>query len=363
VKGTDEMELVFDVIAIKDHIGYASDFEKNGLFEVDIESGECKFIKTFPNEDIMVNRLHGHAEWIEGRIYFIPSAGNNISVFYPETTEIETIEIPRIVKKRDDFYNLKLKFVKSIVHNGFLWIIPATYPGILKLNLNTHKISLINNWVPNDGYMFRRGVCVRNNIVYAASGNNNSVLIFDVNSEKGEIVHIGKNNFGMMDMCEFGGDFIMAPRKQGAVVKWNPGTSVIEEYREYPAEFVPGEIVFQCVYRRESQIICVPAHANCGIILNEKKLDIDNEIQWKIDASNSLELMYEHNNKMCFREYKGNQVNRFYYIDKESGELSNCCFIVINPDERLKDIALSAKCEIIKESKSFGLQEWINAIV
>ena len=89
--------------------------------------------------------------------------------------------------------------------------------------------------------MFRRGVCVRNNILYAASGNNNNVLIFDMDLEKGEVAHIGKDNNGIMDMCECGKDFIMASRKSGAVVKWNPVSKTTEEYTEYPKDFESGK--------------------------------------------------------------------------------------------------------------------------
>lgn len=360
------MELIFNVIAVKDNIGYASDFEKNGLFEVDIKSGECRFIMTFPNEEVMVTRLHEHAVWIGNKVYFIPAAGKHISVFDTETKEVVTIEIPQFTKKQNNNYNSKLKFAKAIEYNKHLWLIPATYPGIIRLDMNTNEIKLLSNWVSGNGYMFRRGVCVRNNKIFAASGNNNNVLVFDMDIENGDIVEVGKTNNGIMDMCAFGESFVMAPRKNGGVIIWNPETGIVEEYNNYPKGFEPGEIVFQHVYVFDSQIILVPAHANYGIRLINNSLIIDDDIVWKNSHDNKISLVYEGEDGDCFREYFGNSTIRFFFIEKKNNNnLVMRNFNIINPDERLKAITKSAteNHEIIKETSSSRLGEWIKCIV
>ncbi len=361
------MELIFNVIAIKNNIGYASDFERNGLFEVDIATGECKFVKMFPNEEIMITRLHDYAEWIENRIYFIPAAGKHISVFNTETEEIGTIEIPQFSKKENNNYNPKLKFIKAIEYNKYLWLIPATYPGILRLNIDTKEVKLINSWIPENGYMFRRGVRARKNKIYAASGINNNVLIFDMDLESGDVIKVGKTNNGIMDMCECGEDFIMAPRKNGGVIRWNPESKIVDEYDKYPKEFEAGEIVFQYIYEFDSQIILVPAHASHGIRFKKENLFIDNDITWKNSRDNKISLIYEHENRVYFREYLGNSSIRFFYIEKNNNNLALCQFNVINFDERLKAIKKSAaenhEVIVIKETSAFGLKEWIKSIV
>lgn len=359
------MELIFSVIAIKDNIGYASDFDRNGLFEVDIESGKCRFIMTFPNEDVMVSRLHEHAVWIGNKVYFIPASGKHISVFNTETKEVETIEIPQFSKKQNNNYNPKLKFIKAIEHNGCLWLIPSTYPGIIRLNINTNEIRVISNWIPENGYMFRRAVCVKNNKIYAASGNNNNVLIFDMNIENGNILKVGKTNSGVMDMCEVGEFFVMAPRKDGGVIRWNPESGIVKEYNNYPKEFESGDIVFQYIYESNSQIVLVPAHANYGIRLVDNCLNIDDEVIWKNSPNNKISLVYECEDRACFREYSSNSTIRFFCVEKNSNNLMRCNFNIINPDERLKAITKSSaeNHEVIKETTSFGLEEWIQSII
>lgn len=359
------MELVFNVIAIKGDIGYASDFERNGLFEVDMKTGKSRYIGLFPKEEIMISRLHSHCEWVDNKVYFIPSAGKNISIFDTASKEIETIEVPAVSTKQNWGYKPKLKFSKAIHYNDFLWLVPATYPGIIKLDLHTHKIVTISNWLPNDGYMFRRAVHIKENIIYAASGNNNNVLIFDLSSETGSIRKIGHMNNGIMDMCENGEYLIMAPRSEGAVVKWNIVTNEIKEYCDYPTEFNSGKIVFQCIYRCNRDFILVPAYASHGIRLSDEKLKIDEEIQWKMSPATKLELMFETVNEIYLREEQLNMSNRFYCVNKNDGTLLEFSFTITNSEERQKVIVQSAKenNEAIKETSSLGLQDWLKAMI
>lgn len=359
------MELVFNVIAIKGDVGYASDFERNGLFKIDIKTGKSKYIGLFPEEEIMTSRLHSCCEWVDNKVFFIPAAGKNISIFDVESKEIETIEIPTVSKTQNFGYKPKLKFSKVIQHSGYLWLIPATYPGIIKLDLNTHRIVTISNWLPNDGFMFRRAVYIKGNVVYVASGNNNNVLIFDLSSGTGSIRKIGRLNNGIMDMCENGEELVMAPRKEGAVVEWNIATDEVKEYNDYPVGFNSGEIVFQCIYKSGCDFILVPAHASHGIRLSDEKLKIDNDIQWKTGTTTKVEFMFENEKTIYLREILMDMSNRFYFVNKSDGRLKEFDFTITNPEERQKVIVNAAKekQEVLKETSSFGLQEWLKTII
>lgn len=359
------MELVLNAIAIKGDVGYASDFERNGLFEVDIKTGKSRYIELFPKEGIMISGLHSHCEWVDNKVYFIPSAGKNISIFDIDSKEIESIEIPAVSTKQNWGYKPKLKFSKAILYNDYLWLIPATYPGIIKLDLNTNIFVTISNWLPNDEFMFRRAVYIKENVVYAASGNNNNVLIFDLSSETGSIRKIGHMNNGIMDMCENGEELVMAPRTEGAVVKWNLVTNEIKEYSDYPAMFNSGKIAFQCIYRCGYDFVLVPAHASHGIRLSGEKLKIDDEIQWKTGTNTKVELMIETEEAIYLREIKSDLSNRFYLVNKRDGRLLDFDFTIINPEERQKSIVKAAKenQEVMKETSFFGLQDWLKTMI
>ena len=357
------MDLISNVIAVRGEVGYASDSEKNGLFKVNMETGECRYIKSFPNERILFAGLHGFAEWVGEKIFFIPQAGRHISVVHSDTLEIDTIEIPQIIRKDISYYSPKFKFTRLIQYNGFLWLIPATYPGILKINPNTYETKIIDNWLPTDGYFFRRAVCLKANMLYVASGNNNNVLLLDLDSEKGEIKRIGELNNGMMDMCEFGEDFVMAPRKNGAVVRWNPMTNEIHEYNKYPEEFESGNIVFIYSYQYDNQIILVPDHANTGIRLSENGLWTEKELIWKRVQENSVSIIAESESRIYCREYGGGATKRCYFVDKSTNVLTAYQLFICNPEERLKGIAESVarSDEIVIEKSTYNLRDWIKS--
>lgn len=356
------MKLISHVLAVNGNIGYASELEKNGLFEVNLETGDSKYICLFPDEEITRGRIHSSAVCIDERVFFVPEAGNNISIYHINTGDVETIKIPIFAKNHT--YNPRFKFAKSIVYGHCLWLIPATYPGILKFDLQTNEIAIIDNCFINTEYMFRRAICIKKNMIFAASGINNRVLIFDVDLETGKIVSIGNNNNGIMDMCMSGDDFIMAPRKKGAVIKWNYSTNVIEEYNDYPATFKFGEIVFERVYEYGSQFFIAPGHASNGVRLTDVGLSIEDEVCWKTDNESKVGFMFEANNRLYFREQFLNQSNRFYFVDRNNNEMSPCDFQIVNPTERKSAFvhAATEKHEVIKESKTFGLQDFIKSI-
>ncbi len=358
----DVMELIFNAIAIKDNIGYASDYERNGLFEVDINTGACKYIRLFPNEEVMSSYLHSCCVWIENKVYFIPAAGKNISIYNVDTREIVTIEIPYELDGLNADYSKRLKFSKAFEREDYLWIMPATYPGIIKLNIKTEKIVIINNWLPNDGFMFRRAVCAKGNVIYAASGNNNNILIFDLDTEIGRIKKIGALNNGVMDMCENGEDLVMAPRLKGAVIKWNLVTNEIKEYCDYPKCFIPGKIVFSHIYPNEQEYILVPANASHGIRLQDGKLIVDDIIQWKTDIMAKVELMFELNNQLYLREISNNLSNRFYVVNKNDNEVFDFCFVIINEEERKKAFiqATTNNQEVMRETSTFRFTDWLD---
>ena len=354
------MELISKAVATKGNIGYASDFERNGLFKINLETYECEYLHSFPDENINVTGLHCCAKWVENKIYFIPTAGKNIAVYDVESDEIKTIQIPDANRK----YKSGMKFISAVEYSDSLWIIPATYPGVLKLNMTTGELTIINQWVGDDDYMFRRGIVVKDNFFYAANGTDNIVLVFDMSREEGRIQHVGTNNHGTQDMCEFEGFLVLAPRECGAIVKWNPEKNVICEFCDYPEGFSPQKIVFTDVYAYESELIFVPSNSNCGIRLAGEKIIMESEIQWKYKDDNKIEFMFETNEKIYFREIHKDLNSTCFFVERQNNNLTECRFTIIN-SQTYKDYILKSSIEaneVLKESMFIGLDDWLKTI-
>ena len=73
---SDIKQVTFEAIAIKGDVAYASDFYRNGLFKVNMNSGECEFVKLFDGELVNKKRLHCAAIWEGSKIYFLPASAD-----------------------------------------------------------------------------------------------------------------------------------------------------------------------------------------------------------------------------------------------------------------------------------------------
>lgn len=115
----------------------------NGLVEADLNTGEGKIIKRFPDEENVVGDLHADVINLNDKLYFCPRNAKYFCVYDINTKELKCIELPdnsEYWKKRE------CKFCR-IVHRGdFLYLIPINYNQILKFDLNTEKFDVIDKW-------------------------------------------------------------------------------------------------------------------------------------------------------------------------------------------------------------------------
>lgn len=241
-----------------------------------MSTGECEFIRLFDGEPFKGKRLHCTAIWIDSKIYFIPGSANKIAVFCPENNSMEFIEISLPKPKQYKFYRSQFKFIKAIRNEDALWLVPCSYPGIIKLNIQSHTIQVFDEWLEDDDYFFRIGMDVTDGKIILANGKSNAVLIFDMEKETGKIEHIGVRNNGIMSICKVGENYWLAPRLQGAIIEWNPTKNIVTEYDEFPSEFEAGSIVFSNVYSISDKIFFIPSRSNNVLIYDNHTLRVIN---------------------------------------------------------------------------------------
>ena len=361
----NKIELTFEAIAIKDNVGYASDYDSNSLFRVDMETGECTFIRLFDDEPFDVKRLHSAAVWIDNKIYFIPLAGEKISVFNITDNSMQSIQIPLPDRKKYSYYKERFKFVRAVKNRNYLWVVPATYPGVLRLDLQTNKVKVFDKWVPDKKYMFLLGLCIKDDRFFIPDGRSNMMLIFDMEKEVGQVEHIGSNNRGIIDMCEVNGTYWLAPSYEGPIISWNPELGDITEYSAYPSDFKGGRIVFANNYCYKDEIIFLPANANYGVVLTNGELEIEESQQWKETFENRLEYLFETDLHRYYRELNKEKISRFYKINKMDNSLSIYSFFYFENGKRIKSWveSMNVNCKVIRENSNICLTDFIQEIL
>lgn len=357
--------LIFETIAVKDNIGYGSDYNRNGLFQVDLTTGQSEYIGVFESELMNRQRLHCSALYIDDRIYFIPGSGNYIDIFYPDSNEQETVEIPLPKYKQYSFYDSQYKFVTAIKRGNVLWLIPVTYPGVVKFDILTKEITVYNDWLEDDEYMFRNGIYIEGNSFVVANGKNNTVLIFDMEKEFGKIEHIGEHNNGMMSVCKLGDELWFAPRLHGAIMKRNCTTGKIDEFEDFPQEFISGRLVFTGNYTYNEKVIFVPLLSNYALVYENGEIKIDNTKPWKIYQKSGIELLFETEGFRFYREVSIGEKDRCFKVSKKNDELTEFEFYFNDDGKRERDVVkvTSSKQSDILENKIVGIREFIKGIL
>ena len=344
--------------------GYAASFETNGLYEVNLYEKKCRYIMFFPNENISGKRIYGSAVYYDSKIYFIPMSGKYISIFDINKREITQVPVPSPSTKCS-FYKWGLKFCKGIYHEGYIYLIPFTYPGILKLDVRTNKITIINNWIPDEEYFFRGGVCVDGSQIYVPSGINNIVLEFNVETDYAIIHRVGKYNHGGVCIHKYNDSYVIAPRLKGSVIIWNPNTDEICEIVEYPDEFKTEKLVFSQIICCGNQLFLMPASANTVISFDKDMRGLIIEEKWKPSDNSMVACMFETDDYYYFREHNNSSGKHHHYrIRKMDGKTEDYAFVVENNEEFKKDFfdTSTGRSEVMRENENFKLGDFLKLI-
>ena len=358
------MELFFEAIAIKNNIAYAADFNENAMFKVDMQTKGCDYICEFEGEALGEKRMFAKAFWIDNLIYFIPAAAKALHIFNVNNQTMERVDLPKVDKKKYSFYNSKNKFIDAIFKDGCLWLIPATYPGIIKMNLTDESMTIFDKWIPENGYFFRARPYIEDNFFIIPDGISKLVLKFDMENGHANIFRVGKSNNGVMKFCKRNDDFFFAPRLRGSIVKWNYKTGDIKEYDIYPDGFIVGQIVFSNCFMIEDKVYFSPADSNFGIVLENDTLKEDDSITWKTKKYNKIQLLFQTEEELYYREDRGHEESRVFLVNKSNKKVTNMEFYLNNLENYKNKIMDNAfmKGRIITESDTIQLKDFLSSL-
>lgn len=128
--------------AVIENILYFSDRFSNGLYQLDLDNGECTFIDYFYDEEEKA-WLYFQAYIWGKKIYFIPYLAENIACFDIKSQEITYIELPKegtVIHGVDGIFAEKFCCQKN---ENILWMMPVGYNLFLKLDLSNGQLSKV----------------------------------------------------------------------------------------------------------------------------------------------------------------------------------------------------------------------------
>lgn len=210
--------------------------------------GKIKYVGKFPEENVNASKLYGDIKFYHNKLIFVPLGAQNIAIY--DLSQKEFISIPLTCKKNQTVGY----FLSAIINNGYMYMFPSFYPGILKLNLENWNMELIDGWVkevdryivsPEDAY-FRSDFVKRGNLIYLPFCNAHAVLELNLFNENIKIFNVGET--GYSTIADDGTFLWMSPRNKGAIVHWDPTNGNIESYHDFPQGYNYGSAVGSFCY-------------------------------------------------------------------------------------------------------------------
>ena len=135
----------FEAAAVWNRQLFFAAMEFNGLFRLDLNTGEQFFLNSIPGESLTAKRLYGSMQIVENILVLIPFSAKNIALYNLENGTIELIKI-EIPCKNLQNYNAEYKFQGSTVIENKVIMFGLTYPDILVFSPAEKKVTSIS-WI------------------------------------------------------------------------------------------------------------------------------------------------------------------------------------------------------------------------
>jgi hypothetical protein len=193
----DILPLSFENIVKDGNDIWFSANECNGLYKMNLATGEMIELGEFPNESKSRSRLYRDISRVDHLLFFAPTSADEIAAYDLVNEKFYKwpfyfVDIPE--------GELKSKFVKCEVYGDHVYFFGYT-PNIIALNINTGKCRKCDNSeqildsIRIQGGKFSTYPIRTNHNMIINIRHTNKVLMFDFDTEKSVIKTIGKNDY------------------------------------------------------------------------------------------------------------------------------------------------------------------------
>ncbi len=198
MSNSKEVNIKYWMPAKEGTVLWASSLTFNGLLKIDLKLKTAKVESVF--EDIPDSEGHSFFVAVKAAdsIVFLPGSSNYIAIYSISKKNISKVFIPNVNRHCNEIYNEKDKFSAGIVVNNYVYILGGSFPGIIKLNVNTGEISEYYGWVDeierfipvNDAhYYFADGFVEKEGVILLFLSCCNAMLYINTKDDSMLIKH------------------------------------------------------------------------------------------------------------------------------------------------------------------------------
>lgn len=208
----------------------------NRIYEVNLENNEVRFWGSIPGESVVAKRLFSDFICVGNKLFFVPDRASFIHVLDENAKEIRRLKLEN---KISEYFKSDLKFLKAILINDIIYIIPYAYPAMIMLNIYSYEIVYIDSFIKDceiadNGLcagMFMTAKCIKNEICLLHRSSN-KIIFFNIESKKYQLISIGNETSIYVDIC-FDGYSYWIITATGELLKWHRERNEFEIIFDY----------------------------------------------------------------------------------------------------------------------------------
>lgn len=340
----------------------------NGLFCIDLETHQKKFLGSVPYEELYQERLYGSIQYFNEKIYLVPFSANYFSIYdlKEKTFNKLNIEAP---KRYVEFYNSKYKWQNSILVDDRLYMFGLTHSAIVKMDLNTLKTEYIYDWIDEyektellveddlPAFFFEKYMAFDGNMIMIPIGVSNMIMSYDVRKDIYEFWKLGENEDRFYNIAKIKNNICLIHKnsKKGILVYDRERKKTRSLKIEGCEDLYAGINLISW----KDKLLIIPSNGLGGGFY-----DFENDLYEKIPSLNNIKGVYhyliQNDSLILYLPYEGRVIR--YFSDLS---IVNECDLLINDDiyKLLVGRVLNLlKEEIVRETDEINLSKYLAAI-
>lgn len=176
----------------------------------------------------------------DGWLILAPGKSDYVIIYHLDTETLKRIDIcePRI--STNEIYNKEVKFFCGFFYNNNVYLIAATYPAILKINIETEETTYIDDWIEeirdripegDRNWYFSPGFVRDGNYAYISSSTSGSIVRLDCNTDKTCVFKSYRTIKILHGMIKYKEDMwvLAATDCNTGLIRWDPEMGFLEE--------------------------------------------------------------------------------------------------------------------------------------
>ncbi len=238
IEDQKECSLCFDDCAYDNGMIWFVVRNYNGLFQMNIETGDTQYLGSIPGEVSVATHLYSRILKEGKYLWLIPCMAKEIARYDIETGEFTKYPISEGERGREPRFQYACLWEKQI------YMISGDYKKLVIFHTKTNAVSVEENFIDDVAQKYKvcrsgafPSMCMIDKKLYFVINDTNVVVEYDALEKSYKMFQVGSTSNKYMNIEYDGKYFWLVPCMEGKIVRWDKKNQETREIGNYPLEF------------------------------------------------------------------------------------------------------------------------------